>query len=211
MADEPQERVVMNWPKALKDQVREVAGNRGITEFCMHAVNVHLGNEDLRQVQKDLDQARAFAQELADQMVLGGSQEDRLQFLIELQVPDWILTHSWPAAYAERLQQVEVPEIQPPEDAPLVEVSQIVPAKPIDLEDGQTHQVAASQDEVHVDGQKVDLPHDAQGDDLFARLKAAGKLKVASEIPQPEPLVQRDLCPTCSEELIDGECWTCAS
>lgn len=194
----------MNWPKPLKDQVREVAGNRGITEFCMHAVNVHLGNEDLRQVQKDLDQARAFAQQLADQLVLGGSQEDRLQFLVELQVPDWILTHSWPPAYTALREEMvaEAPDVEAEEPA-VVEVSEIVPAKPIEPVETPTVGVSESP--------TVDLPHDTQGDDLFARLKAAGKLKVASEIPQPEPVVQRDLCTTCSEELIDGECWTCAS
>lgn len=230
MADETA-RVVMNWPKELKEQVRAATGGErgGLTDFVLKAVNLHLGNDsDIQGLEVQLGEARHFTQQLADQLVLGGGPEERLQFLMELQFPDWIQTQGWPEAYAERVRphqeaRAEINAADPERPAEgTITVTEVVPARPIDRS-GETDEIGGEECSNEVlpgdeglpyalgveDPAKLDLPHDAQGDDLFSRLKAAGKLKVASDLPQPEPMVMRDICGTCGEEKIDGECWTC--
>lgn len=241
MADDEKvetERVVMLWPKALKEQVRETAGKRGITEFTLKAVNVHLGiDADLEHSDRLLNETRHFAQQLADQLVLGGGTDERLQFLMELEFPTWVSTQGWPAAYAERVRppvpvaapepaQVTVSAVVPPKERPpgTAGFSTMAHPKPESLPtvtEEQAEQLAEiPPEEVPVFKPIEDLPHDtgAGRDDLFAKVmaKTGGALAdvpgltVASAIPKPEPVVQKDLCPSCSQEMIDGECWTCA-
>jgi len=152
------ERVVMVWPKDLKDKVRDRAGHRGITEFVTKAVETYLGEVP----KPDSENKRVF-------------------------VPD--------SAVASTLSEPQETPIHKPNKAAAAPESAPEPEDP----------------------GAQDLPHDTSGrDDLFARLMAKtgggvdfdamkAQLKPASEIPKP----QKDSCPRCGEELVDGECWTC--
>lgn len=105
------ERVVQLWPRELKEQVKEVAGKRGLTEVTIKAVKIHLGvDADLTAVEKELNEVKFFAQQMADQVVLGiESPEQRLQALMELEFPSWIDTSGWPKSFADRVRP-DVPE-----------------------------------------------------------------------------------------------------
>lgn len=214
------QRVVMMWPTELKEKVREVAGKGGITEFTIKAVSVHLGVDgDLSEVEKQVNEVKYFAQQLADQLVLGGDREDRLQALMEVQFPDWIDTSGWPPAFADRVRPEEPvgvePELEPepaaePEVPEVVQVAEVVPPNPIPQE------LVEKEEEPELSAPEAPVVS-GDRDDLFARVmaKTGGTLsdvpglKVASEIPKPPPVEQKDLCPACGEERVDGECWTC--
>ena len=238
------ERVVMNWPVDLKKRVREMAGDRGMTEFIIKATSIYLEEDaSFIQLEQQLDENRHFTQLLADQLVLGGDSDERLQFLMELDFPDWISTQGWPEAYAERVRPHKEAREEILGGGPVVEVTRIVPPKerrddhPVPVDPPTPSEVdsfvalaeqplaekkpavvkkvkVARPPQIRaplVEKPAVAKPAPAVGDDLFSRLKASGKLKVASDLPKPDPVVMKDLCPTCNEELIDGECWTCAS
>lgn len=167
---EETERVVMMWPKALKDQVRELAGHRGMTEWTVKAVEKHL------------------------------------------QV---INTSSYKSA-----ENAGSENEQPSEPATPEAVSVETPQEPAFAKNPKTPKAANKSTKVHSQPEPEGLPHDLSSrDDLFAKLmaKTGGDvdldslkkaLKPASEIPKPEPK-DDTRCPTCGEELIDGECWTC--
>lgn len=114
---EETERVSMVWPKVLKDAVREAAGDRGITEFSILAVEERLvalqdGTGAIRQqLSKENNQLHWLIQQLADRVAMGGSLEDRLQNLMELDLPDWIETAGWPKAMAEQVKPAPFEEI----------------------------------------------------------------------------------------------------
>lgn len=189
----PTERVTQIWPKALKDKVREQA--ESITEFTIEAVELHLGvSQDLAGVHKELGETRYFAQQMADQIVLGiESPEERLQTLMELEFPEWIDTTGWPETYAARVRPVE-PSVEPfvteaeTTEAELVEqVTELV-------EKAQSPKAKAIL-EVALDEGFKPKEEDATRDDLFAKVmaKTGGKLtdvpglKVASDIEKPAP------------------------
>jgi hypothetical protein len=246
VADET-ERVTMVWPKALKDQVRDKAGQGGMTEWVMEAARIHLGvSGDLDATTVELNQAKHLVQLLADRLVMGGEHDDRLQALMEVELPEWIDVTGWPAPMAA-LVKPEAPTA--PAIGDPVTVTEVVPAKtpPPAVESVPESGEAPSEVPVQT---PVDLPHDKQSgdrDDLFAKVmkKTGGKLegvpglKVASEVePPPEPapvdgpieplpedveaekalevieevveIATSTKCPECGDELIDGECWTCA-
>lgn len=265
MADEEAtERVTMVWPKDLKDEVRDKAGQRGMTDFIMEATRLHLGvSADLDATTTQLNEAKHLVQLLADRLVMGGEHDDRLQALMELELPAWIDTTGWPTPMAE-LVHPEVPT------APLVgdpvTVTHAPPKTPPPAVDelpepGEAQPPVPDKPEPSAPevSTPVDLPHDKQGprDDLFAKVmaKTGGKLadvpglKVAADVEPPaekapvdgpiEPLdgpsglsvddddqaaealeVMEEVveiatkagkaCPTCGDELIDGECWTCS-
>jgi hypothetical protein len=91
----------------------------------------------------------------------------------------------------------------------VVQVAEVVPPNPIP-------EPLAQEDPEQPPKPEIPAPP-GDRDDLFARVmaKTGGTLsdvpglKVASEIPKPPPVEQKDLCPTCGEERVDGECWTC--
>lgn len=102
MNDKPDARVTMVWPKELKDQVQQIAGPRGLTEFVVTAVQQHLKiAPSLDAVTEEVNQTKALVQTLADKLVLGGDTSDRLQSLLEVEFPAWIETVGWPVAFAE--------------------------------------------------------------------------------------------------------------
>lgn len=122
---EGSERVTQLWPKELKAKVRAAAGDRGMSEFTIEAVSIHLGvDQDLTATTKELNEVKHFAQQLADQVVLGiESPEERIQALMELEFPSWISTEGWPAVYAERVRPLPFHEERekagfPPVEAP---------------------------------------------------------------------------------------------
>lgn len=163
---EETERVVMMWPKALKDQVRELAGHRGMTEWTVKAVEKHLQVINISSYKSAEND---------------GSENE-----------------------------------QPSEPAPPEAMSVETPQEPAFAKNPKTKVVPKIDPQPEPEG----LPHDLSSrDDLFAKLmaKTGGDvdldslkkaLKPASEIPKPEPK-DDNRCPTCGEELIDGECWTC--
>ncbi len=130
------QRVVMLWPEELKEQVRDIVTKDGstITDFVVKAVEVHLGqSQDLGQVEKEVNEVRHFAQQLADQLVLGvNSPEERLQTLMEIDFPSWIDTSGWPSNFAERVR----PEFVTP---PVSHMGDM------DDEPGSTHQRAVTE------------------------------------------------------------------
>lgn len=219
------ERVVMLWPKELKDKVREVAGKRGITEFTVDAVSIHLGvSGDLGSTNKELNEVKYFAQQLADQLVLGvESPEERLQALMEIEFPSWIDTSGWPPNFAARVhpEPVAIPEPEPDwisDESPLTPEEKVEKFEALEKPDPQPEvEVVATES----DREMVAEP---SRDDLFARVmaKAGGKLddvpglKLASQVEKPAPREEEPVvvdsaprCATCGEELVDGECWTC--
>lgn len=228
----------MLWPTELKDKVRETAGKRGITEFTIKAVGIHLGvDEDLTLVEKELNEVKHFAQRLADMAVMGGTAEERLQALMEVEFPSWVDTTGWPAPAAERVR----PEpLEPKVDLSLEVPTGLLPGDPIAVSKPETPPPAVEPEpepgevttpvpepspniEVQAPVQApVSSPIPVDRDDLFAKVmaKTGGKLAdvpgltVASAVEVPEkPPVDPDssaLCPTCKEELVDGECWTCS-
>lgn len=241
MAESSNARVVMMWPSELKEQVREVAGNRGMTEFTVEAVSIHLGvGADLSAREKELNEVKNFAQQLADQLVLGqASPQERLQSFMELEFPDWIDTSGWPASFAERVR----PQLVEPEPVPMPMLDKenervSVPQEPVAEVETVAERIVQAIDKAESPKTEVlleaaieeelaplDLPHDVNRNDLFARVmaKAGGKLddvpglKLASEVEKPAPkqaepevsVSASELCPNCGEEMIDGECWTC--
>lgn len=210
MKDEPTVRVVMNWPYSLKERIRTMAGDRGMTELITKAVLVFLGDDaSITELEKVINETRYFAQQLADQLILGGSAEERREFMMEIQFPEWIQTQGWPEEFASRVRRspqtsVKVVPKKPesePKPEPKAEPVATVRAKPAPAPASAPARTTAP-------ARMATAPI---GDDLFSRLKASGHLMAASDLPQPEPMVMRDLCPTCSGELIDGECWTCVT
>lgn len=245
--EETTERVTMVWPKTLKKQVRDKVGPRGLTEFALDAVAIHLqgGAETVKSLEIELNSTKHLVQLLADRIAMGGDSVERLSAMMELELPHWLDTTGWPNEYAKLVKPELVDEVIPAWER-AVSVGEVRDAEPeepevstpvqIDeepdpaavAEGRRQHELArqriaertAPEPEVKADPWTPDLPHDKQSDDLFARLMAKtggnpefeglkDQLKPASEIPKPAPVVQRDLCPTCNEELVDGECWTC--
>lgn len=121
MADEKTSRVVQLWPTELKDKANEVAGKGKLTELTIEAVEIHLGlSGDLDARTKELNEVKYFAQQLADQLVLGvQSPEERLQALMEVEFPEWVDTTGWPANFADRVR----PEPLVATDAEVLEVA----------------------------------------------------------------------------------------
>ena len=196
----PTERVTQIWPQELKNSVREKAGPGGLTEFTIEAVEQHLGvAQDLDALRKELGETRYFAQQMADQIVLGiESPEERLQTLMELEFPSWIDTSGWPETYAARVRP-DIPEpFKETTEAELVEqVSELAeqaesPRAKAILE-AAVDEGFKPVETVEV-GEAFEPPKLKKGrDDLFAKVmaKTGGKLvdvpglKVASEIEKP--------------------------
>lgn len=236
------ERVTMEWPKDLKAQVRDKVGPRGLTEFTLDAVALHLqGGSDvaLKAQERELNEAKEFIQLLADRLAMGGSPEDRLQAMMEIEFPFWVDTTGWPEPYAQLVKPEPIdltPEPAPePEMVEAPELTELmhhfgvegtvkVPdGEPFDTRTAvveRTEPTAESDpapSEPEADGWKPVL--DGERNDLFAEImrKTGGALdpalkdhlKPASEIPQPEPKPQEDRCTKCGDLLVDGECWNC--
>lgn len=106
-------RVSMEWPADLKEQVREVVGSRGLTDFTVQAVRTRLAdrpeNQDLH---KELNETRDLTQRLADAIVRFGGDEDPLSRIVELELPAWIDTTGWPEAYVQAV-RIEDPTPEP--------------------------------------------------------------------------------------------------
>lgn len=95
----------MVWPAELKDRVRDKVGSRGLTEFVTEAVDLHLrgGADALAALEKELNETKNLAQLLADRTVMGGSNVDRLEAFMELELPSWMDTSGWPSEFAKRV------------------------------------------------------------------------------------------------------------
>jgi hypothetical protein len=252
------ERVTMAWPKDLKDRVKEKNGPRGLTEFTVAALERHLLDADpIAESSEEVGNVRALCQLLADRVAMGGDDDDRRQALMELELPDWLVTTGWPTEMANL--------VKPP---PLVDASSLAP------ENSEVQTPVQISEEVQGDAAA------GERDDLFARMaKRTGQpldpgfkdLQVASDLEVPEkpsgnvhnhawertdgilccqcgawiddsdpaypngivrdenwtpsitlttdlnppaPVVveepAKELCPTCQDELVAGECWNCA-
>lgn len=300
--EKPNERVTMEWPKELKAKVRDKVGPRGLTEFVVEAVGIHLAgtNERIKEQELELNSTKHLVQLLADRLAMGGDPVDRLSSMMEVELPSWVDTTGWPNEYAKLVKSdlveapgltqlanhfgvegtVKVPEgqpldtrtavVEPPKmsDCPsplgtvckdpscpvhfgaLIQMVEGSVQMPVQTDDSEIDPTAIAEgmrqaelakeriakrtaaDAATEPAPELDVPADAAtepwtppaasgGDDLFARVmaKTGGKvegfeglkehLKPASEIERPAPVVQKDLCPKCNEELVDGECWTC--
>lgn len=236
--EEETARVSMYWPKDLKDAVREKGGPRNITEFTIEAVRIHLEKDpDIAELHEQLNQAKYTVQLLADRLVMGGEHSDRMQALLEVELPDYLDTTGWPPAFAERVRPVpsmkpvtihedaeafvahldkiarDDDPIDPAEIEPEVKVVETIPAQASAMmEKAESPRTKELLDAVSSGGE----------DDFFSKimsktgqdLSGVPGLKPASALKQPEakpvPTPVENLCPKCGEELIDGECWTCA-
>lgn len=244
---EPEEydRVNMQWPAGLKEVVRKRVGPRGLTEFVVDAVQIHLTQDGYAGVAEDLRLARQLAQRLANTLVTMNDPTARMSFLMNVEFPEWIDTSQWPPELVRRLNesgdQEAVPEPDPepivekpvPVD-PAAEVPQLAQIHEVRLERVEDPDPTEAPAEKEPESgkpdpliQPLDLPHDANSDDLFSRLKGSGALKSASEIPKPAPKapaaeepvpgpesgpaseVATGTCPICRDDLVGEECWSC--
>lgn len=225
-------RVNMIWPKELKERVNEANGPRGLTEFTLEAVDMHLkgGADELQRLEKELNQTKHLTQLLADRIVMGGSNVDRLEAFMELELPAWLDTSGWPSEMAKRVPvepEVEIPPAVIDTPGPVdVEESMDTPTDwindPETTPEEKVEKFEELKPEPTTGPSGEELPDDffekkMGGTDLFAKVMAKtggdplmNELKPASEIPKPEAKPQVDLCPTCGEELVMGECWTCS-
>ena len=104
------DRLTMAWPKGLKQQVREKNGPRGLTEFVVEAVELHLkggAGDTIKSQEKEVNELKWLVQLLADRIVMGGSDQDRREALMEVEFPSWVDTNGWPSEWA-RLVKPEV-------------------------------------------------------------------------------------------------------
>lgn len=207
MADEETERVNMVWPKSVKERVRDKVGNRGLTEFVLEAVDLHLVGDTAERLQlagKETNELKWLVQQLADRVAMGGDSDVRLQGLMELELPSWIETAGWPKEAADRVRPDLAPKVKPEPDGTVV-VSEVVPAKPIkEPEVKDSALVAATASEVK-----------AVGDDMLAKVMAKAKekgvdlasidLKPASEVEAPEPKTPAPLPECVCGAVIDSE------
>lgn len=100
--DKKVDRVNMNWPLGLKDQVVALTGPRGVTKFVVEAVETRLTGEDrVKNLQKEVDELRYFTQLVLDRYVMGGDHENRESFLMELDLPAWLRSDGWPSELAK--------------------------------------------------------------------------------------------------------------
>jgi hypothetical protein len=121
------QRVTMLWPSELKEQVRDKAGQRGMTVFTVEAVRARLTvTDDLEQAKKELAKTQYLAQLLADRVAMGGDAQDRREAMMEVELPSWIQTDGWPKEIADLVKPEPAPEpvkpvvtIVPPKEAPV--------------------------------------------------------------------------------------------
>lgn len=118
MSDE-HERVTMLWPINFKARVRDEVGGRGLTAFVIEAVEEKLtGVQKIADLQRQLDETKFFAQQLADIVVRDSPYEGAFEALQNLAgLPDWLDTTGWP----ERIARL-VPEEPEPTPAPQTDV-----------------------------------------------------------------------------------------
>lgn len=101
----------MIWPADLKARVIERTGGvrGGLTEFTLEAVELHLKGEGaVRDLELELNETKLLAQLLADRIVMGGTQADRLEALMEVEFPAWMDTSGWPSEFAKRVPIEEI-------------------------------------------------------------------------------------------------------
>lgn len=198
----PTERVAMQWPKTLKEQVREVAGPRGLTEFTINAVEKALLEVSKAEVEEKKD-AVDKAREAATQ--LGEAVTEAVQTAVQTEEAPADAVVSEPA-------DTESAEEPAPEEPPVAPPVTIV--KPSDRSSLFERIQEATGGEI----------------DPTSVLRPASEIPVpekkAEPEPEPEPVPVApplpvvdvetptapvaDICPTCQEPLVDGECWECA-
>ncbi len=193
------QRVTMLWPSELKEQVRDKAGQRGMTDFTVEAVRARLTvTDDLEQAKKELAKTQYLAQLLADRVAMGGDEQDRREAMMEVELPSWIQTDGWPKEIADLVKPEPAPEpvkpvvtIVPPKEAPVAKPEPDEPAPEPAVETPVETPAA--------------LPHDGHSakDDLMERVRAKqkelglvsdedmreslGLMKPASELKKPVP------------------------
>lgn len=116
-------RVNMQWEQDLKDRVQDRVGKRGLTEFTVQAVEAKLAGHDTSQdLDKELNQTRDLAQQLADALVRSGDADDARARVMEIDLPAWLETTGWPQEFADLVpiedaapEPVNVPSSDPDE------------------------------------------------------------------------------------------------
>lgn len=147
--DDPDlKRVSMVWPAHLKEQVRELVGSRGLTNFTVDAVREKLGR-------------------------LGGDGELR---------------------------------VDPPGDSRAVLAEPSPPAPPTAEQPGPQPEPAA----LSVAPNQVPAPVEVMSNLPLPERMARARLLV-KEREGGDTKATADQCPTCLDELVNGECWTCGS
>lgn len=264
----PTERVTMVWPKSLKAAVRDKVGPRGLTDFAVAAVERHLTDADpIAASSEEVGELRHLCQLLADRLAMGGTDEDRREALMELELSDWLETTGWPTEMAKLVRPAappEKPEVQTPvqiiEDVPAaalgerddlfariaaktgqpvdpgfadlkrasdLEVPEKPPVEPdehnhawarvdeiltcecgawIDMEDPEYPQ-GIVRDEGYVSTMALTVPDNppALQEVIELSVASAQMVEVVAVAQAAEPK-----CPKCGDELVAGECWTCA-
>jgi len=202
-------RVAMEWPKEVKETVREKVGPRGLTEFVLDAVHDRLNGSALDS-KEEIREARDVAQKLAD-LVMSDSVDKSLT-LTSMHRPRWLDTNSWP-----------VPEVEPEPEPVAPEPDPVLPEKPT-TEDRLGHQP----DDFFKKVMRAGKLNDGEIDYVRDHLKPASDLEAQEAIEVMDEVVAigeeaqlaldpvavfgkhaEDLCPSCGEPRVDGECWTC--
>lgn len=194
-------RVAMEWPKELKESVREKVGPRGLTEFVLDAVNVRLNDGAALDSKAEVREAREVAQKLAS-LVMSDS-VDKTLTLTSMHRPGWLDTSSWPI----------VDETKPEPVAP----------EPVKLPEEPTADLLGTQapDDFFAKVMKAGKLKDAEVQLLQENMKPASDLEAEEAGRVMEEVVAigevavmpttstEDLCPSCGEPRVDNECWTC--
>lgn len=220
-------RTVMMLPADVKEKVKSVAGNRGMTEYVTSAIIEKLegkpveqpkpkkkDSDEVKALNKELGEARFLAQQLADTIVRFGDYENPISILQEIGLPDWIETVGWPADLA---QLVPIPEPLADGSAP-----EAIPQPSLGVE--QTLLPSASPSPETADAAAHDARFATKSDFLADILKKGEGLGLvrASEIQPPEPkapeveaseesgvVAEASVCPKCKNPMVGDECWEC--
>jgi hypothetical protein len=217
----------MVWPKSLKERVRDQVGSRGLTEFVLEAVEAHLdegARAAIQQAGKEVNQLKWLVQQLADRVAMGGDSDKRLSGLMELELPEWIETKGWPRDMAQRVRPEPV-QLEPAPDPDKVVVAEKV-ERPKPVEPAPEPKKVSADDLLSKVMAKAQQKGVALAD---IGLKPASEIERPKferpsttedspiDVPMPSTPVAQEMttdspaekCPTCDQELIDGECWTC--
>lgn len=227
MSEQATERVSMIWPSELKQQVRDKAGKRGITDYLIEAAQIHMGvSGGMAAQEQEINELRHLIQLLADRLAMGGGEQERREAFMEVELPAWIDTTGWPSTFASLVKPEPVVQVEP-EVPQTVEVVAVVPPKQEAAPRAAAPKAKAAPEVPEVQPDPIQTPVQASGSDLLERIRAKAmekgvdisdaQLRPASTVSKPEPkqpspepeLPELPRCARCGQELVDGECWTC--
>lgn len=183
------ERVHMVLPEGMKERIRK-AGRGTLTAFITEACEERLtGLGSLRELEREVDHLRYLVQALADRYAVGGDKEDREAFLMEVDLPSWVVTEGWPRHLARQVLKEDETGRRPKPSAKPVLIDR--GGKAAEEERTPTPPAFTTTQEPV----QAQPPAGSKGADLFERVSqvasekgldlSASGLRPASEIPKP--------------------------